>query len=268
MNPNVGDFTAVIKAHKYKGMNLVQKAAAVSMAAKLARSLSYAVIGKGLSTVAGVFGQAGDAGDGEEGPDPLDVAILLSEELGTRNIECAVGGSLALGIWSTPRATLDVDLNVYAQSHDQVDSLFQSLSVLGAVYLSEAHGQNPITLPEAREKSAKDAIIHCTINNIDCDLFLDRTAAQRASKRRKKAVVIRRRTVNFVDAETLACYKLVWQRPKDLVDLDMLFAAYFNRGDRLDVDYIRALLDAELLDDTHPAYLHLAQLSAKYDMNI
>ena len=257
---NFTDFTAVAKAQKYIGMSVTQKASFVSMASKMAVTLSSALKQRHFSGVSG----GGYSDDEEEDFDPLDVALLLSEALKEQDLECAIGGSLALSIWSTPRASMDVDMNVFARSKEQVDRMFRCLEQLNAVYQPKTHSGDTISVQAARHKSTKDHIVHCRVRNIDCDIFLNHTAVQDASNRRKKAITIRKKSVNFIDAESIACHKLIWSREKDVLDLDMLFGSYFACGASLDVDYIRTLLAAELIDDSHPAYLHLAKLSAKY----
>lgn len=63
--------------------------------------------------------------------DALDMALPLAAELERRGIEYAIGGALALGIWSDPRGTRDVDINVFV-SPERLDDVFAAILAIGA----------------------------------------------------------------------------------------------------------------------------------------
>lgn len=44
--------------------------------------------------------------------DPLQAALALAGEFEARGVDYAIGGALALSLWSEPRATNDVDVFV------------------------------------------------------------------------------------------------------------------------------------------------------------
>ena len=47
------------------------------------------------------------------GPSAYDSALVIARELERRGVPYAIGGALAYGIWSDPRNTNDIDLNVF-----------------------------------------------------------------------------------------------------------------------------------------------------------
>lgn len=42
-----------------------------------------------------------------------DTSLALANALEQRAVPYAIGGALACGVWGVPRATLDVDVNVF-----------------------------------------------------------------------------------------------------------------------------------------------------------
>ena len=57
-----------------------------------------------------------------------DVARELADVLERRSLPYAIGGAIALGFYATPRATIDVDVNVFVSP---VADLERALSGLG-----------------------------------------------------------------------------------------------------------------------------------------
>jgi hypothetical protein len=45
--------------------------------------------------------------------DPLEAGLAIARAFDAAAIPYALGGALAYGIWAIPRATLDVDVNVF-----------------------------------------------------------------------------------------------------------------------------------------------------------
>ena len=63
--------------------------------------------------------------------DPLTAALRLAGELEVRSVDYAIGGALALSLWSEPRATSDVDLNVFVEP-DHLAPVFDAIEASGA----------------------------------------------------------------------------------------------------------------------------------------
>ncbi len=55
--------------------------------------------------------------------DPLQAALALAGEFEARGVDYAIGGALALSLWSEPRATNDVDVNVFVEPSELVATL-------------------------------------------------------------------------------------------------------------------------------------------------
>jgi hypothetical protein len=157
--------------------------------------------------------------------DPLDAGLALARTLEEAGISYAIGGALAYGIWGIPRATLDVDVNVFLED-----------SELGA--LADALGQLGISVDRVRltneSQSRGLSVVHFGPYRVD--LFTPSIAFSREAERTRRSVEIEGQHVYFLSPEALAVFKLLFFRPKDIVDLERLIAV---QGDALDHKYVR-----------------------------
>ncbi len=64
--------------------------------------------------------------------DPLEAGLALAQAFEAAGISYALGGALAYGIWGIPRATLDVDINIFVDD----DQLTRVAEVLGSLGIS------------------------------------------------------------------------------------------------------------------------------------
>ena len=55
----------------------------------------------------------------------VDVARQLADALEDNDIEYAIGGALALGYYATPRATVDVDINIFVPPRTGLDQILE-----------------------------------------------------------------------------------------------------------------------------------------------
>ena len=81
-----------------------------------------------------------------EPADPLAAAVLLADAFDRYAVEYAIGGALAYSLYGIPRATIDVDVNVFS-APSELDPVFDALGSLGievkreqAVAASEQRG--------------------------------------------------------------------------------------------------------------------------------
>lgn len=170
-----------------------------------------------------------------EAPDPYDTLARLAGIFRRAGIPYAVGGSIALGFYAEPRATIDVDVNVF---------LGKEAEIAGLVDLLEKAGYQP---DEPRERLMKRALedsqFRVHFQNVRVDIF-PATNSYYAE--------FPSRIEHFDDgvagqypvlgAEDLAVLKCVFNRSKDDADLANLCAAYPD----LDVDFVKRKL-VELL---------------------
>lgn len=170
-------------------------------------------------------------------PDPLDnvapvteIAAQLAERLEAAGCEYAFGGAIALGYWTEPRGTIDVDVTLYLS----VDDVSQTIAMLRRV---------GVQFIEASAKESLEQHGFCRVEFLSrrLDVFLPIASFYDAAKRRRRRVVMGPREAYIWDAETLCVFKMMFFRRKDLVDVESILR---NQGPALD----RAWIEQALLD--------------------
>ncbi|MBI5478469.1 MAG: hypothetical protein HY906_06410 [Deltaproteobacteria bacterium] len=158
--------------------------------------------------------------------DPATVAGWVTDRMDEDDLPYAIGGALALAAHGFPRATADVDLAVFVSEAD-VSRLFAALERAGCAFSPAA----------ARAAVRRVALFTVRCGRVLVDVFVSFHPLHHESLARR----VRLRCPDgierwFLSAEDLAVHKLALARPKDVVDLERLFAA---RGADLDVAYVR-----------------------------
>lgn len=167
--------------------------------------------------------------------DPLEAGLDLARAFEAAGIPYALGGALAYGIWGIPRATLDVDINVFVEDAE-LDKVAAVLATLGIA-------ADPARLRlESQEKGL------CVVRHgpYRVDLFTPSIPFSREAERTRREIEVEGQRAYFLSAEALAVFKLLFYRPKDLVDLERLVEV---QGEALDVAYVRREIVAMMGDD-------------------
>lgn len=157
--------------------------------------------------------------------DPLEVALALGAALRSHGVEYALGGAFAYGVWAIPRGTLDVDVNVFA-GPERLGEVFAALGDIGANVDPEL----------ACRRAEDEGMFEAWRGPIRIDVFVPSIPFSWEAARTRKQVTLAGRACDVLSAEALAVFKLLFFRPKDLVDLERLIAV---QGDALDVGFVR-----------------------------
>ena len=157
--------------------------------------------------------------------DPLDAGLLLAAAFEGQSIPYALGGALAFGLWAVPRATVDVDVNVFVEGED-LDRVLAVLADAG-LELDPHH---------AKQDNAERGMFVARFGAYRIDVFTPSIEFAWEAMRHRVRKEIDGQPVWFLSAESLAIFKLLFFRPKDIVDLQRLIAV---QGERLDTSYIR-----------------------------
>jgi hypothetical protein len=185
---------------------------------------------------------------GDETPvDPLDAGLRLARSFEAHSVPYALGGALAFGVWAIPRATVDVDVNVFV-TDDKLGAVFDALGSLG---IAVDHGS-------ARSASTARGMFALKWGRWRIDVFTPSIPFSWEAARTRSTHVIDGQAAIFLSAEALAVFKLLFFRPKDIVDLQRLIAV---QGPRLDRAYIRAEL-IKMMGDDDPRVLKWDELVA------
>lgn len=162
-----------------------------------------------------------------QAPDALTLAVELGKVLEAEHLPYAVGGALALGVHGVSRSTQDVDLNVFV-SADRLESLLVVL---------QKHGVQ-VDAAKARTEGASEGVFFCWAGTTRIDVFLPSIDLSWEALRTRVSVVVQGSPTWFLSAELLSCFKLLFFRPKDLMDLERLVATATS----LDAARVRALI--------------------------
>lgn len=160
--------------------------------------------------------------------DPIDAALAVARAFQAGHVSYAIGGALAYGVWGIPRATLDIDINIFVDDVD-LQLVVDALATLGIA----------IDLQQAQRDSVAEGMFVARFGAYRLDLFTPSIPFSREAERTRVPLTIEGQVVQFLSAEALAVFKLLFFRPKDIVDLERLLEV---QGDKLDVSYVRRQL--------------------------
>jgi hypothetical protein len=163
-------------------------------------------------------------------PALLDEKIVaLTHALDRADLPHAFGGALALAYHATPRATQDIDVNVFVAS-EEAERVLAALEPLGV--------QHPSA--EQRQALRERGQTRCFWEHVPIDLFFAYDPLHESCRERMLRVPFGDGVViPVLSAEDLSIFKVLFDREKDWRDLrEMLFAL----GPDFDADYTLAWL--------------------------
>jgi hypothetical protein len=157
----------------------------------------------------------------------------------------AFGGALALAYYAEPRATIDVDLNVFVPV-DRFPEVAEPLRALGTsidesdAALVRRDGQGRVMWEET-----------------PIDLFFAYDPFHEAAGAARRTVPFAAGTIEILSPEHLVTCKVVFDRPKDWVDIDALLAT----EQHLDVAEVLRWV-GRIAGDTDPRFNRIAAVLA------
>lgn len=166
---------------------------------------------------------------------PDQVAIELVEALTDAGMSSAIGGALALGFFGEPRGTKDVDLDVFV-GEDRYEEMFDVLERAGCTFDRDA----------CRRQARDGNTIVVVKDGFRVDLFVPTIPFYAEAEARRTFVTLRGRRVPILSAECLCVFKLLFFRPKDLLDIEKMVAL---QQDALDHAYVRRWIVAMVGED-------------------
>lgn len=146
----------------------------------------------------------------------------------------AFGGAIALAAWSEPRATADVDVILWIDPRE-LDLAIDVIRSAGVALDTES----------ARAQAASRGMFIGMAGSVRVDVFIPSIPFYDEAARRRVATRIVGRTTWVHSAEVLAVFKLLFFRPKDLLDIERMLQV---QGRAFDRAFVRASL-VEMLED-------------------
>jgi hypothetical protein len=124
----------------------------------------------------------------------------------------AFGGALALAYYAEPRATIDIDLNVFVPVAD-APGVIERLRGLG------------VEGDPSEDALARDGQVRLWWDRNPVDLFFSYDPFHDAARDAARRVPFADTEIPVLAADHLAVCKAVFDRPKDWVDIDAMLAA-------------------------------------------
>jgi hypothetical protein len=154
--------------------------------------------------------------------------VAIERALIDAELPHAFGGANALAYYGTPRATADIDLNVFVPA-TRANEVLAALGGLGAATSS----------PKLVELIERDGQARVFWEKTPIDLFFAYDPLHDSSMQRRRLVDFGGDTIHVLSAEDLMLYKAIFNREKDWRDIaEMIYATEGN----LDFDYVRSWL--------------------------
>ncbi len=125
----------------------------------------------------------------------------------------AFGGALALAYYAEPRATIDIDLNVFVPA-ERFPDVAAPLSDLGAA----------VDDPMLGVIAGRDGQVRVMWDRTPIDLFFSYDPFHEAAAVARCVVPFGESTIPILSAEHLAVCKVVYNRPRDWVDIEAMAA--------------------------------------------
>jgi Nucleotidyl transferase AbiEii toxin, Type IV TA system len=136
---------------------------------------------------------------------------ILALTAALAEIPHAFGGAIALAYYAEPRATIDIDLNVFVDA-SRLDDVVRPLAVLGVA----------LDGPAIAEVVQRDGQVRVFWDVTPVDLFFSYDPFHRAAASHRRSVPFSDKEIPILAPEHLIVCKAIFNRPKDWVDIDAM----------------------------------------------
>lgn len=178
-------------------------------------------------------------------PSLPEKVIAIDRALSEAGISHAIGGALALAYYAEPRATVDVDVNVFVAT-ERWPEVRDALAPLGVDTAAE-----PVAL-------ARDGQVRLWWGRNPVDLFFSYDPFHEEMKRRARRVPFGETTIPILAPEHLAVCKAMFDRPKDWIDIEQILVA----GGRVDLAEIESWLRS-MVGEQNPRLRRLQEIATR-----
>lgn len=135
--------------------------------------------------------------------------IALADSLESAKIPHAFGGAIALAYYATPRATIDIDLNVFLppDEFDRVADAFKSLGVETTI---------------DHQALERDGQCRVRWGRTPVDLFMANVEFHKEMAEHTRKQPFAEATIRVLAPEHLLVCKALFDRPKDWIDIEQV----------------------------------------------
>jgi hypothetical protein len=145
-------------------------------------------------------------------PSLVEKVVALHTALDAGKVPHAIGGALALAYYAEPRATIDVDLNVFVPT-ERWPVVRDALSPLG------------VTVDTDLAALERDGQVRLWWDRNPVDLFFSYDPFHDEMKKATRRVPFAETTIPVLAPEHLAVCKAMFNRPKDWIDIEQILVA-------------------------------------------
>lgn len=157
-----------------------------------------------------------------------ELARRIADALEAEGVPYAIGGALALAAWGFPRATNDVDIDLFV-APDELGEVFTVLERLGCELDRQA----------CSESARKRGDFTVRFARMRIDFFVPSIAFYRSVEARVRDAPLGSAPAKYLSPEDLAVFKMLFFRTKDVLDVERLVGFL---GSAFDTGYVRASL--------------------------
>ena len=158
------------------------------------------------------------------------MARRVADALDAHELRYAIGGALALAYYAPPRATVDVDVNIFVSPKD----LDSALAVLRTV------GFEPDEPHEAVVRHAtSEGQFRGVVDGLRVDVFVPAIELYAELESRRREVTLLGKPLWILGPEDTCVLKMLFFRRKDLADVE---AVLRDQGEALDRVFVRSKL--------------------------
>jgi hypothetical protein len=158
-----------------------------------------------------------------------DKIVAVDSSLEAARIRHAFGGALALAYYAEPRATIDIDVNVFVEPAE-FSVVARAVAALG------------VDTEGGEDDAVRDGQCRLRWDQTPVDVFFAYDPVHGAMERASRRVPFGDRRIPILSAEHLIVCKAAFDRPKDWIDIEqvILLQPALARGEVL--DWLRRLL--------------------------
>lgn len=147
-----------------------------------------------------------------ESPSLPDKVTAIDGALRSARIPHAIGGALALAYYAEPRATVDVDVNVFVTT-ERWPAVRDALAPLG------------VDVAVDPGKVGRNGQVRLWWDRNPVDLFFSYDPLHDEMRRAARRVPFNDGTIPILSPEHLAVCKAMFDRPKDWIDIEQILVA-------------------------------------------
>lgn len=180
----------------------------------------------------------------EDAPSLPDKVTAIHLALEQAKVPHAIGGALALAYYAEPRATIDVDINVFVHT-DHWPAIRDALAPLG------------VDVEVDEKELDRDGQVRLWWGRNPVDLFFSYDPFHDEMRRSARKVPFNGATIPILGPEHLAVCKAMFDRPKDWLDIEQMVVA----TSPLDLEEIKEWLE-QMVGKDNPRMTRLLEIES------